>query len=160
MHRKLLIALYLGLSLTTAAVADNSISASTAAPVASTTVPDVSTAAVVPTAVSVSTVPTAAVAVSSMTEPVDHIENVYLRRLVGVIRTIDPAAHKLVLEDRDGKLSEFILTKRTRAATEDGHRVNVSVLKPGDRVTIRYVENYNYVRKIDCLSANPSNPDR
>lgn len=86
-----------------------------------------------------------------MTTPVDHVENVILRRFVGTLQTVDPAAHKLVLEDREGKRSEFILTQRTRVTTDDGHRVNVSVLKPGDHVMIRYVENYNYVRKIDIL---------
>ena len=151
-------------SLSLVAAADNSVpvTAISTAPVAVSTAsfatPDVSTAPVVPLIVSTS--PLSNVAVSSSTPPVDHIENVYLRRFVGTVRTLDPAAYKLVLEGRDGKLSEFILTKRTRATTDDGHRVNVSSLKPGDHVMIRYVENFNYVRKIDCLPSGQANSDR
>jgi|SRR5579872_3237004 len=154
MHRSVLPALCLSVSFITVAAAENSVPAT----VISTTPVVTSTASFAAPDVSTTPPPVMPPVVSSMTTPVDRIENVHLRRLVGTLRTIDPAANKLGLEDHEGKLSEFILTKRTRVTTEDGHRVAVSVLKPGDRVMIRYVENYNYVRKIDLLSAPQADP--
>lgn len=157
MRRRLSFALCIFVSLANVATADNSappLTVSTASVSTSTTsfaTPDVSTTPVVPLIVSTSTM--SIPDVSSVTVPVDHVENVYLRRFVGTIQTVDSASYKIALEGRDGKTSEFILTKRTRVATDDGHRVNVSVLKAGDHVMIRYVENYNYVRKIDILPA-------
>jgi hypothetical protein len=76
----------------------------------------------------------------------------HLSKLIGTIESIDTTGGQLVLKEKDGKTQNFILDKEVKIHA--GNRTaELSQLKPGERVSVRFDAKTNTAKGIYLLAS-------